>query len=39
MNDLYKKHKLFIHTALRRYEGMPNVVIEALNNEIPVNRF
>ena len=32
-NNLYKKTKLFIHTAY--YEGMPNVLIEALNNEIP----
>ena len=36
-NNLYKKTKLFIHTAY--YEGMPNVLIEALNNEIPVIAF
>ena len=32
-----KKAKLFIHTAY--YEGMPNVLIEAINNEIPVISF
>ena len=35
--DLYKKAKLFILTSY--YEGMPNVLIEALNNEIPVIAF
>lgn len=36
-DNLYKKTKLFIHTAY--YEGMPNVLIEAINNEIPVISF
>ncbi len=36
-NSLYKKAKLFIHTSY--YEGMPNVLIEALNNEIPIIAF
>ena len=36
-DNLYKKAKLFIHTAY--YEGMPNVLIEAINNEIPVISF
>lgn len=38
MNDnLYKKAKLLIHTSY--YEGMPNVLIEAINNQIPVIAF
>ena len=36
-NDLYKRAKLFIHTAY--YEGMPNVLIEAIDNEIPTIAF
>ena len=36
-DNLYKKAKLFIHTAY--YEGMPNVLIEAINNEIPTVAF
>ncbi len=36
-DSLYKKSKLFILTSY--YEGMPNVLIEALNNEIPVIAF
>tara|TARA_E500000178_G_scaffold12714_1_gene12233 strand:- start:3173 stop:4264 length:1092 start_codon:yes stop_codon:yes gene_type:complete len=36
-DDLYKNAKLFILTSY--YEGMPNVLIEALNNEIPVIAF
>ena len=36
-DSLYKKSKLFIHTSY--YEGMPNVLIEALNNEIPIIAF
>tara|TARA_B100000989_G_scaffold294953_1_gene275000 strand:+ start:966 stop:2057 length:1092 start_codon:yes stop_codon:yes gene_type:complete len=35
--NLYKKAKLFILTSY--YEGMPNVLIEALNNQIPVIAF
>ena len=38
MNEnLFKKTKLFIHTSY--YEGMPNVLIEAINHEIPIVAF
>ncbi len=36
-DSLYKKSKLFIFTSY--YEGMPNVLIEALNNGIPIIAF
>ena len=36
-DNLYKNAKLFIHTSY--YEGMPNVLIEAINKEIPIIAF